>query len=58
MQFPVSMPNDGKVDLVVQGMVSFCFCLFHFRMLKLPLPLLPLPFLSLSVIPLQNIEEF
>ncbi len=52
------MPNDGKVDLVVQGMVSFCFCLFHFRMLKLPLPLLPLPFLSLSVIPLQNIEEF
>jgi hypothetical protein len=22
MQFPVSMPNDGKVDLVIQGMVS------------------------------------
>ena len=24
MQFPVSMPNDGKVDLVIQGMVSSC----------------------------------
>jgi hypothetical protein len=24
MQFPVSMPNDGKVDLVIQPMVSTC----------------------------------
>jgi hypothetical protein len=24
MQFPVSIPNDGKVDLVIQRMVSSC----------------------------------
>jgi hypothetical protein len=31
MQFPVSIPNDGKVDLVIQGMVSSCssFSLSH-----------------------------
>jgi hypothetical protein len=23
MQFPVAMPNDGAVDIVIQGMVSF-----------------------------------
>jgi hypothetical protein len=27
MQFPVSIPNDGKVDLVIQPMVSSCLSL-------------------------------
>ena len=24
MQFPVAVPNDGMVDIVIQGTVSFC----------------------------------
>jgi hypothetical protein len=28
MQFPVAMPNDGVVDIVIQGMVSFYPSLF------------------------------
>jgi hypothetical protein len=59
MQFPVSMPNDGKVDLVIQGMVSSCpSCLLRIHMLKLALPPLLLPFFFLSVIPRRNVEGF
>ncbi len=29
MQFPVSVPSDGLVDLVIQGTVRICSFLFH-----------------------------
>jgi hypothetical protein len=47
MQFPVAVPNDGMIDIVIQGRVSSCLFLAPL-LAEISFPLFPVIFSQLS----------